>query len=261
MTVSCLTVGLWSWSRGYGLIPERSEVPRLAWLAALFTVQIAILHTGADLTSPAYAVVLVNMNPIVANLIAPFFVPQDKLSTTRVLGLLLAFSGIAWVFLGTPDPDLAPNPTLGNLLMLLSASLVAARTVYIQRLVQRMQPEKAVFWQMAASLPAFLAGGAIFKGVGERVALDWQPICAMLYQGLLVGGVGLLLWIYLLRKHTPGTVSVFSFVTPFSGVFISSIVFGEEITARLLTGAAAVLIGIFLATRSGPVLPVSEPRS
>ncbi len=259
MAISCAAVGLWSLLRRRELTPERAEVPRLALLAAIFTVQISILHTGADYTSPAYAVVLINMNPIMTNLIAHFFVPEDRLSPARALGLLTAFGGIAWVFFGNPDPALAPNPAWGNALMLLSALLVAVRTVYIQRLVQKIRPEKAAFWQMLACLPAFLTGGVVFKGAGGRIPLEWQQICALLYQGLLVGGAGLLLWIYLLRKHTPGTVSVFSFVTPFGGVFLSAVVFGEEVTPRLLTGVAAVLIGIFLTARPRRALPGARP--
>ncbi len=261
MSISCLTVGLWSRSQGYDLRPERDEIRKLSLLAIMFTVQISILHIGADYTSPAYSVILVNINPILANLIAHFYVPEDRLSPQRMLGLLIAFGGVTWVFLGKPDPTLAPNPTLGNALMVISASMVAVRTVYIQRLVQKMRPEKAVFWQMLVALPVFLVGGAFVEGVGERGPLGWQQIGAMAYQGLLVGGVGLLTWIYLLRKHTPGSVSVFSFVTPFCGVFVSSIVFGEEVTPRLVTGVAAVLTGIYLVTRSGRALPVSEPRS
>ncbi len=260
MSISCVAIGLWSLLRRHDLTLKRSEAPRLALLAALFTVQISVLHTGADYTSPAYAVVLINMNPVMANLIAHFFVPEDRLSLTRALGLLTAFGGVAWVFFGNPDPVLAPNPAWGNALMLASALLLAARTVYTQRLVQKIQPEKAAFWQMLAGLPVFLTGGVVFKGAGGRVLLEWPQVCALLYQGLLVGGAGLLLWIYLLRKHTPGTVSVFSFVTPLCGVFMSAVVFGEKITPRLLTGVTAVLIGISLAARSAPALPVAQPR-
>lgn len=260
MAVSCAAVGAWSLLRRRGLTPERAEVPGLAVLAALFTAQISMLHTGADYTSPAYAVILINMNPIMANLIAHFFVPEDRLSPARVLGLAIAFGGVAWVFFGNPDPALAPNPALGNALMLLSALLVAVRTVYIQRLVQKIRPEKAAFWQMLACLPAFLAEGAVFKGAGERASLGWQPVAAIAYQGLLIGCVGLLLWIYLLRKHTPGTISVFSFATPLCGVLMSAVVFGERITPRLLTGVAAVLIGISLAAGPRRALPGAEPR-
>ena len=261
MALGCAAVGLWSRLRRRGLMPERAEAPRLALLAAIFTVQISILHTGADYTSPAYAVILINMNPIMANLIAHFFVPGDRLSPARALGLAIAFGGVAWVFFDNPDPALAPNPALGNALMLLSALLLAVRTVYVQRLVQKIRPEKAAFWQMLACLPAFLAGGAVFKGVGGRVPLEWPQVAAILYQGLLVGGVGLLLWIYLLRKHTPGTVSVFSFVTPLCGVAMSAVVFGEKITPRLAAGVAAVLVGIFLAAGTRRALPVAEPRA
>ena len=214
-------------------------------------VQIGMLHWGADLTSPAYAVILINTNPIFANVIAHFFVPEDRLSLSRVLGLGIAFSGVCAVMFGRPHTELAPNPLLGNGLMVLSGALVGARTVYIQRVVQRMPTARAIFWQMVISLPCFAAGAWL---AGDRVArgsINFPAVTAIVYQGLIVGGVAILIWVKLLKKHTPGAISVFSFVTPPAGLVLASIFFGEELTPRLFIGLAAVLGGIALVTGAG----------
>jgi drug/metabolite transporter (DMT)-like permease len=250
MAVSSLAVWTWSRARGLSLWPAPEERKPLLLLGLLFTVQIAMLHWGADLTSPAYAVTIVNTNPIWANLIAPFFVPEDRLTPRRAAGLAIAFAGVSGVVLGRPQLEIAPNPLLGNLIILASASLVGARTVYIQRIVQRMSPEKAVLWQMAISLPLLGAGSLLFDDWASRGPVDWRVTAAILYQGAIVGGLALVAWVALLRRHTPGSVSVFSFVTPMAGVALSAWLFGEPLSARLVLGLAAVLAGIALASRS-----------
>jgi drug/metabolite transporter (DMT)-like permease len=252
MAVSSLTVWAWSRARGLSLWPERQERKPLALLGLLFTVQISMLHWGADLTSPAYAVTIVNTNPIWANLIAPFFVPEDRLTPRRVAGLVIAFAGVSGVVLGRPDLEIAPNPVLGNLIILASASLVGARTVYIQRIVQKMAPEKAVLWQMGLSLPLFTLGSVCFDDWASRGPVDWRVTTAIVYQGVIVGGLGLIAWVALLRRHTPGSISVFSFVTPMAGVVLSAWLFGEPLSPRLVFGLAAVLAGITLASSSRP---------
>lgn len=248
MVASSGTVLTWAVVQKRSLLPVPGERGPLLTLAAIFTTQIAILNYGADLTSPALAVILINTNPLFANLMAHFVVPEDRLSPQRILGLIVAFTGVCVVFLGRPDASIAPNPLLGNALVVLSAALVAARTVYIQRVVQRTEPARALFWQMALSLPCFALGGWLIGDRVERGPLDWVPLTALLYQGLIVGGLALIVWILLLRRHSPGSVTVFSFATPIAGVFLSAWLYGEELTARLFVGLFAVMAGVWLVT-------------
>ena len=58
-------------------------------------------------------------------------------------------------------------------------------------------------------------------------------------------------WATLLQKHSPGSLSVFSFTVPLFGVLLSSWLFGEALTPRLLLGVLAVTGGITFATRAG----------
>ena len=248
MVVSSGTVLTWAVVGKRSLRPTPGERIPLLVLGAIFTTQIAILNYGADLTSPAVAVILINTNPLFANLMAHFVAPEDRLSPRRVLGLLIAFSGVCVVFLGRPDARIAPNPLLGNALVVLSAALVAARTVYIQRLVQKTEPARALFWQMALSIPVFALGGWLVSDHAGRGPLTWVPTAALLYQGLIVGGLALIVWILLLKRHSAGTVSVFSFATPIAGVFLSAWLFGEALTARLFVGLLAVMAGVWFVT-------------
>lgn len=245
-----LSVGAWAKLRGADLVPAADERRPLAQLSMLFIVQVGILHLGADYTSPAYAVILINSNPIFANLISHFVLPEDRLSPLRLLGLAAAFAGVAAVSLGKPEIELAANPALGNSLILFSAILVAVRLVYTQRLLQRIEPVKAVFWQMALSLPWF-AAASYSSGEAARPVPGWGAIAGVAYQGVVISGVSFMAWATLLKKHSPGSLSVLSFSVPIFGIAVSAWLLSEAITARLVLGLALVISGIAVATREG----------
>ena len=257
MLLGAVVVGIWAYRRPVPLRPKPQEWRTLGVLTGLFTIQIAMLNYGVDLTSPAYSVVLINSNPIFANLIAHFFVPADRLSFSRVLGLAIAFGGICIVFVGTPEPRLARDPLAGNLVIVATAVLVAARTVYAQRVLQWIEPGRFAFWQTSLSLP-FLASGALVAGYEQRLPMTWVPLAALAYQGIVVAGVCFTIWAYLLRKHSPGALTVFSFTVPIFGVIVSAWLFAEPITVDLLIGVAAVGGGIWLVARNPkPLRPLT----
>ena len=239
MLLGAAVVAVWAWSRGTRLSPTVGERGPLVTLGFMFTVQIALLNIGVDFTSPAYSVILVNSHPIFANAISHFFVPGDRLSRRRATGLVIAFAGICLVFFGHPTARLAEHPVAGNLIVILSAALLAARIVYTKQVVQHVEPVLAVVWQMLLSLPAFLLI-AVFTEPFVKQPFNWEAAVALFYQGVVIAGFCYVTWTRLLRRHSPGVLSTFGFTTPIFGVVLSALAFAEPITPRLLAGMAAV---------------------
>ncbi len=259
VAIGCAGVGLFAAVQRRDLRPARGEIGPLLLLAAIYAVQIAAIQTGTDFTSPVLVAILFNTYPIIANLLASFVVPEDRLTPKRTAGLAIAFSGVTWILLSRTESALAPNPMLGNALILAGASLLAVRMVYIRQLVLQVDYVKAVFWTLLGSLPCYLIAGVLIPDPMVRTQLDLSTWVSLLYQGILVGGVGQLAWVFLIRRHTPGAVTAFSFVTPVSGLVVSAAYFSEPVSSQLLTGFAAVLLGIALAVRRAP--PTSKPDS
>lgn len=241
-------VVVWAKSTGIPLKPLPGERWPLTILGLLFTLQIAGLNLGVNETSPAYAVILLNSYPIFTNLISHFFMPEDRLSSQRILGLGIAFGGICYLALGRPDARLAPHPFLGNGLVVGASVLLAAGTVYTQRLVQTIEPMRPVVWQMLIPLPIFLAAALWFEPATLQ-PLSAAPVMALLYQGVAIGGLCFVVWTRLLQRHSPGSLSVFAFSVPVFGVAWSALIFGEAITGRVIAGVVAVTTGILILTR------------
>ncbi len=255
-------IALWARFRGAALRPRRLELRPLGVLTVLFTLQIILLNTGVDLTSPAYAIILLNAHPIFSNLAGHFVSSEQRLSGVRLAGLTLAFGGICYLALGHPIEALAPHPITGNLMLVVSAFLLGIRTVYTRRLVQSIDPLRAMFCQGLASLPVFLVSALILEPFLLK-PLTWPPIAALLYQGLVIAGACFIIWTLLLRRHSAGTLAMYSFTVPFFGIAFSALLFGEPVTDRILTGAALVTAGILLVTGKHPddtEHPSPEPR-
>jgi drug/metabolite transporter (DMT)-like permease len=252
MLVGALVVGVWALSQRISLRPQAGETGVLLALGALFTVQIGCLNFGVNLTSAAYGVVLLNSYPIFANIGAHFFVPGDRLSTRRAIGLALSFAGVCLVFLGRPEGGLAANPMLGNVVVIASAMMLGCRVVFTQRIVQSMEPVRPVFWQMAISVPAFLLVASLTEPPAIQ-PVNWPAFAAVIYQGAVVAGLCFVIWTLLLKRYSPGALSMFGFIAPFVGVILSALLFGEAITPRLWGGVMLVVMGIALFTRErGP---------
>ena len=248
MLIGGAVVAVWAWSRGIRLSPAVGEWGSLVIMGIMVTVQIALLNIGVDFTSPAYSVILLNSHPIFANAISHFFVPGDRLSRRRATGLFIAFSGICLVFFGHPAARLAEHPVAGNLIVIVSAALLAVRIIYTKQVVQHIEPVVAVVWQMLLAVPAFLLI-AVFTEPLVKQPFSWGAAVALFYQGVVIAGFCYVVWARLLRRHSPGVLSTFGFSTPVFGVVLSALVFAEPITPRLLAGLAAVAAGILIVTR------------
>jgi drug/metabolite transporter (DMT)-like permease len=235
--------------RGVTIRPAKGEGWPLFALSALFTVQIALLNTGTALTSPAFGVVILNSYAVFANITGHFFPGMERpLNPMRALGLTLALAGMAVLTFGQGASQLAPNPFLGNILMTASALLLGVRQVYTRWLVQHVEPTRTVVWQMAGSVPLFFIVAAISEPpVNDHVTT--QAVAAILYQGVVVAGLCFVIWAELLKRYTAGTLSMFGFLVPITGIGLSSLFFGEPMRLTLLAGGFLVLLGVWAVTR------------
>jgi len=257
MSLGVVFVALWALRQRVKIWPTRAEYVPLLILGVLFTVQIALLNSATEMTSPAYGVVILNAYPIFVNLAGHFaaarwpgVISEERITPVRAVGLALALSGVALLALTRPDQALAQRPFLGNTLMVISAVLLGVRQVYTRWLVQKVDPARSIVWQMALSVPLFLLV-ALLKEPPVIGNVTWQAVAAIAYQGIVVAGICFIVWAELLKKHSSGTLTMFSFIVPIGGIALSAWLFGERLHASLAWGTLLVMAGVFIVLRLG----------
>ena len=245
-------IALWARWRGVRLLPERGEWRALWIVAVLFAVQIALMNVGFDRTSGAMGSVLIATNPLYAVMFAHFVIAGDRMTAAKALGLLVAMAGTSLALLGDVDIGTLDAGAAGNWIVLSSAVMLGFRLSLSARFVRRIDPTKVALWQMVLSLPLFGAGALLLEDIAwDRVGV--APIAGLLYQGVVIAGVGFTVSYHLLKLYTPSVMMSFNFVSPVAGVLFSAWLLGDRIGALLLAGMALVAVGLYLVTRRSGV--------
>jgi drug/metabolite transporter (DMT)-like permease len=242
---------VFAWARAIGvpLTPPRDEWPVHVGITLIFTGQIALMNIGFGLTTAANSAVLIATNPLFGVFFAHWWVPGDRLTPGRLLGVFVAFAGAALVLTRGALGNLSLGAAnYGDWLVLASAGVLGMRLALCGRLLRTVNEVRLTFWQMLLSLPLFLAGGLTFESL-RLEQLGWAPIAGILYQGIVVAGLGFSVNYYLLRRYKPSVMISFNFVAPVAGVLLGVWLLDEHLTAALLGGMALVALGITLLAR------------
>jgi drug/metabolite transporter (DMT)-like permease len=238
---------VYAWAR-YARIPvwpTREEWPTLAWLALLFTVQIAVLNFGFGATTAANGAVLIAANPLFGVLFAHYLVPGDRVSPARAAGVAIAFAGVALVL--TRGAGLA-GPAVGDWLVLASACLLGLRLALSGRFLRRMNEVRLTLWMMLLSLPLFAAGALAWEEA-RWASVNGRVLAGILYQGIVIAGLAFTVNFWLIRRYTPSVMISFNFVSPVAGVLLGLAILGERLTWSLAGGMALVALGLVLIAR------------
>jgi len=245
--VGGVVICLWAWATGRftGFRIEPGEWRPLGVLGLLFSVQMAATNVGTWLTSAAHAAILINLYAVHTVVLAHFMIPGDRLSVRKLAGTLVAYSGI--VPLGAGQVSQGSPTLVGDVVVTIAGVLLAERTVYLARAVQRLDPVKLLLAQA-------LVGTAVLAVVSllvEPASTRWtgRLLGSIAYQGVLISGFNFVVNLALLRDYRPSALSAFFLTQPIFGVVAAALVAGDPLTVELLLACAAVAVGIGLTSR------------
>ena len=245
--VGGVVILLWAWAtrqfHGFTIAP--SEWRPLLVLGLLFTFQIGAMNVGTSLTSAAHAAILLNLYAVHTVVLAHFMIPGDRLTVRRVLGVVVAYSGIALLF--ARQAGTGSSTLVGDVVMFVSAFLLAERTVYLARAVQYLEPAKLLLSQAAVGTVFFLVLSTLF----EPAPTNWtvRLVTSVAYQGILIAGFNFVVNLWLLKHYRPGALVTFFLTQPIFGVIAAALVAGDRLTIDLLLASVAVALGMGLTAR------------
>jgi len=171
------------------------------------------------------------------------FLLNEAFSFTKIFGILLGLTGIAVLFL----KDVGSISSFSSILIVFGAVLWAASTVYYKIKLENVDPVYLNFCNSwLATLTAFILSLILEN---PFTTFDASYLLATFYSGTLASGLGMTIWIFLLKSGNAVTLSSSSLIVPLLALVFSSIILGEEIGYRTVAGSALVLTGIYLVNR------------
>jgi drug/metabolite transporter (DMT)-like permease len=245
--IAVLCLMLWMWAKGQQVRLKRCHLVAGMMVGLAFSAEFICLFNALDLTTVTRTSIILYSMPVWLTIAAHFVLPDERMTVTKVAGLALAFSGVAWAILDRPIGQ-GQVSLLGDLLALLAAWGWAAVALVARGTNLREEPpEIQLLWQLLVSAPVLLLAATFF---GPLIR-DFQPVylAGLMFQGVAVAAAGYMFWFWLLSIYPAALVASFSFLTPVFGVFMGWLVLDEHVGLPILGAAALVAIGIILINR------------
>jgi drug/metabolite transporter (DMT)-like permease len=238
----------WSAARGIRLFERDSTLAPGLTAGLLFAFEFLVLYVGLAATTASRGVVFLYLAPFVVAFGAHFFVPGDRLTWLKLIGLSAALLGL---MIAMGESLAAPGrPTLaGDLLCVLSAILWGATTILIRSTALKAAPaEKTLLYQLAVSGVVLVPASWL---VGESGVTDPSPrvLLAFAYTFVLVAFISYIAWFWLVRRYPPTLISAFTFLAPVFGVVAGNLMLDEPFTPSLAAALVLVAFGIYVVNR------------
>ena len=151
-----LAVGGVGFFQGMSMRLRFEEVRRLSVVAVLHALHTVLLNIGTELTIASRSTIFFALYPIFTVIFGHFWLPDDRLSVRKVLGILSAFGGV----FAAIAPNLRDSGTLesliGDLIVTLAACLFGLRITLTKVFVQDIYPHRLLVWLLSLNIPCFL---------------------------------------------------------------------------------------------------------
>ena len=198
--------------------------------------------------SAASAAMIQATAPLIVAVLAHAMFAEERLSTARVVGVLVGFVGMAVLIGPAALPDSGVSAT-GALAMVATAISYAVGNIYA-RAVENADPARlALGQQVFSALPATALALAVIGPGAFGSVPDHVP--ALLGLGVFATALPILLFMRLIHRAGPTRASMVGYLLPVWATLLAILLLGERVGARELMGGLVVLTGVAIVSFSG----------
>ena len=189
----------------------------------VFALEFLFLFLALDYTTVTRNSILYYSMPIWITIVGHFFLPNEKLSFFKALGLIVAFAGVTLAISDNEKTLSIHNLQLMGDILAIMAAILWAMIIYLAKgtKFKDVPPEMQLVWMLLVSGPILLTASLFF---GELVR-DFQMLhlWGLLFQSIVVVAGGFLFWLWLVSVYPASSVASFSFLSPIFTIFFTAL--------------------------------------
>ena len=246
----------WSLYRNISLKLTQKQWGLILVQSLIFTFQVGCFHVGLAHTTASHAAIISNALPFLVLVLAHFFIPGDRITLKKGMGILMGFSGVVILFFDRPG--LGSGIYKGDIIVVAAVTCWSVSAIYIKRINQHFHAVQITLFQTVIAIPAFFTCGWLLDG-GMVGHVTPKVAGAVLYMGAVTACFGFVAWNTMLKKFGASVLHSFVFIVPLAGVSFGVIFLDEPITPHLLVAVVCIVCGIMVVNlrrrRKALVLP------
>lgn len=230
--------------RGLTLPRARADWILLAVTGILsFGFNYGLVFWGEQYITSGLAALLQATTPAFGLVFAHYNLPGERLSWTKIGGVVLGVFGVAVVF--SNQLAVAGRQALAGCIALMFSSVVVAYSnVLVKKHGKNLNPAIMTAGQMLFGLLLLLVASITLEG--NPLRYHWTPraVIALMYLAIVGSVIAFLLYYWLILNMDVTKSMLIALVTPVVAVILGMIVLNEEFGWRTLAGGAMIMLGI-----------------
>ncbi len=211
-----------------------------------FAISYGVVYWAEQWITSGLAAVLFATFPLFVALMAHFWLPGETLGWKGLLGMVVGFAGVGWIFSDDLIALGGSQVFTASLVMLLSPISSAAGNVLVKRWGHDIHPISVTAVPMAFCA-ALVGGLALLVERGETIAWSRENVLALLYLAIIGSAVTFTIYFWLLQRLPATRLSLMTYAIPIVAVVIGALWLDEPLGPRLASGTVLVLCGVALA--------------
>lgn len=237
---------LWAivWARN-SAIPKSFAEWKMIFISGItgFSINYSLIFWGEKYISSGLASVLQAMIPAFGLVMAHYYLPAEKITWLKALGVAIGIGGVALIFSDQFKFEGA-MALAGSAAVVTSAFFVSFSNVIVKSGGGKIDPVVISATQMTVGIvPLFIVG---FLWEGNPLHFHWTKMAALSLAYLVLIGavVAFSLYYWLIRHWDVTKAMLISLVTPIIALLLGMITLGEKLNWRIVAGTLLILAGV-----------------
>ncbi|WLR51232.1 DMT family transporter [Bacillus tianshenii] len=225
---------------------ERDTIAPLLKIGLFQTFfQYIFFYIGLSFSTGIQGSIIAGTTSFFQILFAHFMYQDDAINRRKVIGLMIGFTGVVLVNLTRGSLELQFG--IGEMLLMCAMIVAAFGNILARNASMNMNVVYMTAFQMLFGSLGLLAAG--MTAVGPLpFQFDFVSSLTLIYLAVLSAG-GFLLWNNVMKYNQVGKVSMYLFLIPVFGVFLSAVLLKETLHIFVLLGLVCVATGIVIVNR------------
>ncbi|MCK4577308.1 MAG: DMT family transporter [Candidatus Marinimicrobia bacterium] len=234
------------WRMGFSLPTDGLALKQYFTVGLMnFSFSYSLTYLGTQFIYSNISSLLWSSVPITTALAAHLFLPKERMTISKAVGIAVGFGGVSIIFLGYGGTGENPNLLLGMSLVFGAVLFGTWPPIYLKMHGSQSTPLVLTFAGTGIGGVATLILSLVFEDVGSMV-ISPLNIGLIVYLALFGTALAWVAYFYLLDYVEAVKVSFVGFIAPIIATFMGIIVLGEQLSPVVYLGALLVLVGIYI---------------
>ena len=231
------------------------------WFAAIGMINLVIpfflIAYGIQKIQSNLAAILMATTPLSATVLAHFFTINEKINFIKILGVLVGFSGIFFLF--SDNILINENNFISAVLILVGSTFYViggVLTLKVSNKENENVTSSILIWATIFILPIslilsyFNPSEALMFKQDLHLSHRLDSTLSVIYLGTIPTGIAWLIRFKILKNNGLVFQAQVAYLIPIFGIILGYIFLNELITSKVLIALIAIILGIYLVKRS-----------